>query len=470
MPLADCWSEMSLYPDVPRVVIVGGGFGGLAAARALRRAPVCVTLIDRRNHHLFQPLLYEVATAALNPADIAAPLRRILRRQANAEVLLGDVIAIDAVAKRVILADEALSWDFLVLAAGATHSYFGHDEWARYAPGLKSLEDALDIRRRLLLAFEAAEREPDPALRREWLTFVVVGGGPTGVELAGAIADVARGALAFDFRHIDPTSARVVLLEAKPHILPTYPPDLADRAERKLRKLGVEVRTHAVVTAVEARRVRCGAESVVTRTVFWSAGVRASELPRTLGAPLDAAGRVLVAPDLTVPGRKDLFVVGDLAALSIDGKPVPGIAPAAMQEGKHAAENIVRWLNGERYRPFRYRDKGMLAALGRASAVADVGRVKLVGFTAWLMWVVVHIYYLIGFRNRLAVLFEWAYKYLTWERGARLITGEQHPLMLRSSPPMLEPPERVAMTAPAPATRSQPEPPRPPVPPVPVPP
>jgi len=407
----------------PRVVVVGGGFGGLSAVRALRRAPVRLTLIDRQNHHLFQPLLYQVATAALNPSDIAEPIRRILRHQANAEVLLGEVVSIDLEAKQVELEDELVPFDYLILATGASHSYFGHDEWAPFAPGLKSIDDALEIRRRVLFAFEAAERELDPARRNAWLTFVIVGAGPTGVELAGALAEIARHALARDFRHIDPTQARVILLEGSPRVLPPYLPELSEKARKQLEAMGVDVRTGQMVTAIDAEGVGIGSERIEARTVLWAAGVAASPLARSLGVPLDRAGRVRVNPDLTIPGRDDVYVVGDLATLEQDGKPIPGVAPAAMQEAVHAAHNIERTLRGESRQPFHYHDKGSLATIGRAAAVADLGRVKLSGLLAWLAWLFIHILFLIGFRNRFVVLFEWAWSYFTYDRGARLITG-----------------------------------------------
>ncbi len=430
-------------PDAPRprVVILGGGFGGINAARALRNAPVDVTLVDRRNHHLFQPLLYQVATAALNPSDIAYPIRRILRRQKNATVVLAEVLSIDAARRRVVLAEAAIEYDYLIIATGATHSYFGHDNWSRDAPGLKSIEDALAVRRRILLAFEAAEREADPAKRQAWLTFVVVGGGPTGVELAGALAEIARHVLARDFRHIDPRSARILLVEAGPRILAAYPPALSTKAVRQLARLGAVVLAGRPVTRIDGDGVTLGGaaptpaagsppgkagaaeKAIAAKTVLWAAGVAASPLARSLGAPLDRAGRVLVKPDLTVPGAPNIYVVGDLASLQQDGKPVPGVAPAAIQMGRYAAAAILRALRGLTARPFRSRDKGSLATIGRASAVADFGRFTLSGYPAWLAWLVVHIFFLIGFRNRLLVIFEWAWTYLTYDRGARLITG-----------------------------------------------
>jgi NADH:quinone reductase (non-electrogenic) len=407
---------------LPQVVILGGGFSGLTAARALGRAPAAVLLLDRRNHHLFQPLLYQVATAGLSPAEIAEPIRRILRRQKNATVLLGEVTAIDPQGRRVLLADGEVGYDYLVVATGVTHSYFGHEAWAPFAPGLKSLEDALEIRRRALLAFERAEAEPDPERRRRWLTFVVIGGGPTGVEMAGAFAEIARNTLVRDFRRIDPRTARVILVEAGPRVLPAYPRDLSEKAVRQLEALGVQVWTEAAVTGMGALGVELGKDRLAAGTVVWAAGVQASPLARTLGAPLDRAGRVRVAPDLTVPGRPEIQVIGDLAALDHDdGRPVPGVAPAAMQMGRHAAANIERALRGEPLRPFRYRDKGSLATIGRSRAVAVIGALKLWGFVAWMAWLLIHIFFLIGFRNRFVVLFTWAWAYVTHQRSARLI-------------------------------------------------
>lgn len=410
---------------LPRVVIVGAGFGGLAAARALREAPVDVTVIDRRNHHLFQPLLYQVATAALSPGDIAYPIRSILRRQANARVLLGDAATIDAAAREVALTDGRIGYDFLVLATGARHAYFGHDEWEPHAPGLKSLEDALEIRRRILLAFERAEREPDPGRRQALLTFVLVGGGPTGAELAGAIAEISRHVLASDFRAIDPREARILLVEAGPRVLPSFPEELSRKAERSLRELGVEVQTGAPVSAIGPGYVDLAGQRVAAETAIWAAGVTASALARSLGAPLDRAGRVAVLPDLSIPGRPETFVIGDLAAfLHQTGKPLPGIAQVAIQQGRHAAGNILRSLSGQARLPFRYRDLGNLAVLGRAAAVADLRRIRMSGFLAWLFWCFVHIMNLVGFRNRAIVFFEWAWAYFSYQRGARLITGE----------------------------------------------
>ena len=414
----------------PNVVIVGGGFGGLYAARALRRAPLRITLLDRSNHHLFQPLLYQVATAALSPAHIAVALRRVLRKQRNVTVVMAEAVAIDLRERRVVLRDGAIDYDFLILATGATHSYFGHDAWAPYAVGLKSLEDALAIRRRMLLCYESAERESDAARRQALLTFAVVGAGPTGVELAGALAEIARHVLTRDFRHIDPASARVVLLEAGPRILPTFAPELSKAAQQRLEQMGVSVRTGAAVTQIDSEGLSVGGERIASRCVLWAAGVQASPLGASLGVPLDRAGRVLVAPDLSVPGAPNAFVIGDLASVKMpDGTLVPGVAPAAIQGGRHAARSIERLLRGEKAEPFHYRDKGSLATIGRAAAVAQIGRFKFAGLLAWVLWLVVHIATLIGFRNRFLVLLEWGAVYLRNERGARLITGEAQPLL-----------------------------------------
>lgn len=416
----------------PHVVILGGGFGGLYAARALKRAPVRVTLVDRQNHHLFQPLLYQVATAALNPSDIAMAIRRIFRRQANVEVIMAEAVAVDVPAKRVILTDGELTYDYLIVAAGVVPSYFGHDDWRRYAPGLKTVADALEMRRRVLAAFEAAEREPDPESRREWLSFVVVGGGSTGVELAGALAELSRHVLAGDFRNVDPREARVYLVEAGPRVLPNFPPDLSARAWRKLGRLGVDVLTGQAVTAVDRSGISLGERRLNARTVLWAAGVEAPPLARSLNAPLDRAGRVLVRPDLSVPDAPEVFVIGDLAALEQDGRPIPGLAPAAIQEGRHAAANISRALRGKTYVPFRFRDCGTLATIGRAAAVAELGPVRVSGWLAWVLWLLVHILWLIGFRNRFLVIFEWAWTYLRYERGVRLITGGVGDIMKES--------------------------------------
>ena len=409
---------------IPHVVIVGGGFGGLNAARALSHHPVRVTLLDRRNYHLFQQLLYQVASAALSPADIATPLRSILRKARNISVLLAEAQKVDLTGRRLTLDQGELSYDALILAAGAGHSYFGHDDWELLAPGLKTLEDALEIRRRVLLAFEAAEREPDGAERRALLTFVIVGAGPTGVELAGALAEIARETIAHDFRTIDPTQARVILLEGGPRILPSFPESLSARAQIALSHLGVETRTGSVVTRITPDAVWVGGEQIRSRAVLWAAGVAAAPLARSLGAPLDRAGRVLVEPDLSIPGHPEAFVIGDLAAfLHQTGQPLPGLAPVAIQQGRAVADNVWRRLRGEPTRPFHYVDKGSMAAIGRAKAVAVVGRLRLWGFPAWLAWLLVHIMFLIGFRNRFLVLFEWAWAYFTYQRGARLITG-----------------------------------------------
>ncbi len=408
---------------MPHVVIVGAGFGGLYAAKALADAPVRITVLDRRNHHLFQPLLYQVATAVLSPADIAQPIRLILRGQKNVTVLLAEATAIDLAAREVRLEDGILRYDYLVLAVGTSHAYFGHDEWEPLAPGLKSLEDALEIRRRVLLAFEEAEREQDPRRRDALLTFVVVGGGPTGVELAGALAEIARFTLAEDFDRIDPTEARVVLLEAADRLLLTFPETLGRKAEAALRRIGVDVRFGRAVTGIEPGLVRLGDVTLPAGTVLWAAGVRASPLASSLDVPLDRAGRVQVERDLSVPGHPEVFVVGDLAALAdAKGKPLPGTAPVAIQQGKWAAANILRATRGEPLLPFRYRDRGNMATIGRNSAVADIKGLRLSGFVAWLAWAVVHVFNLIGFRNRVVVSIQWLWGYLTFQRGARLIT------------------------------------------------
>jgi len=408
-----------------RVVIIGGGFGGLYAARALRRAPVDVTLVDRRNFHLFQPLLYQVATASLSPGDIASPLRNILRRQKNVRVWLAEAKNIDVARRTVTLEDGALDYDWLILATGATHAYFGHAEWERFAPGLKSIEDAFAMRRRFLLAFEQAEREPDPALRRTLTSFVIVGAGPTGVELAGAMAEIAQKVMPREFRAIDTRATRVVLLEGADRVLPGYPPDLSRKAQRQLEKLGVEVRTSALVTRIEEDAVLIGDERLPARNVFWAAGVAASPLGATLGVPLDRAGRVLVGPDLAIPGHPEVFVIGDLAHAALDGDRVPGVAQGAMQGGRFVARAIAADLDNRPRGRFRYRDKGSLATIGRAAAVADFGWLRVSGFFAWAVWVFVHILYLIGFRNRILVMLQWAWAYLTYQRGIRLITGEE---------------------------------------------
>ncbi|HVY46881.1 MAG TPA: NAD(P)/FAD-dependent oxidoreductase, partial [Minicystis sp.] len=404
-----------------RVVIVGGGFGGLYAAKALARAEVDVVVLDRKNHHVFQPLLYQVATAGLNPADIASPIRHVLRHQPNTEVLLAEVERVDVANHKVVIDGGEVPYDTLVLATGATHSYFGHDAWAEDAPGLKSLEDALRIRKKIFFAYEAAEREADAARRRAWLTFVVVGGGPTGVELAGALVEIAQKTLLKDFRRIDPAEARVLLLEGGADILPAYVPELREKAKRQLEALGCEVRTKALVTKIDEDGVCVGDERIETRCVLWAAGVAASPLAKSLGVPLDRAGRVIVEPDLTVPGHPEIFVIGDLASAKWEGHGlVPGLAGAAVQGGRHAAKNIVRRLAGKPALPFHYVDKGSLATIGRAAAVADFGRIRLSGFIAWMAWLFIHILLLIGFRNRFVVMLEWAFAYVSYERGARL--------------------------------------------------
>lgn len=411
----------------PRVVIIGGGFGGLWAARALRRAPVDVLVIDRRNHHVFQPLLYQVATAGLSPAEISSPIRWLLRRQKHTRVWLAEATRIDTASKTVHLADGAVTYDYLILAAGAAHAYFGHDEWRPHAPGLKTLDDAIDIRTRVLLAFERAERATDRAEQARLLTFAVVGGGPTGVELAGALAEISRHALANDFRAVHPESARIVLLEGGADLLGTYPEPLRARARLDLERLGVQVRTNAPVTAIEAGVVQAGADRIETGTVLWAAGVAASPLGASLGVPMDRAGRVFVNEDLTVPGRPDVYVVGDLAAFrDAQGAWLPGVAQVAMQQATHAARNIRRTIDGQARTPFRYRNYGMMATIGRHSAVGDFGRVRLHGYLGWLAWLFVHVFQLIGFRNRFAVMTQWAYAYFTYQRAVRLITGDDH--------------------------------------------
>jgi NADH:ubiquinone reductase (H+-translocating) len=413
--------------DLPHIVILGAGFAGIYCAKALRRAAARITVVDVRNFHLFQPLLYQVATASLSPADVASPIRTILRGQANTQVWMADATAIDAASRTVQLRDGEIRYDYLVLATGATHAYFGHPEWAPIAPGLKTINDATEIRRRFLLAFEAAEREADPLARRSLLTFVIVGAGPTGVELAGAMAEIVRDVLPRDFRAIDTATARILLLEGSDRVLPSYDPRLSRQARRQLVRLGVEVRTTALVTEMKPGLVCIGAEEIAAANVFWAAGVAASPLGAQLGVPVDRAGRVRVAPDCSVPGHPEIFVIGDLASIDQpNGEPVPGVAPAAIQMGRHTASNLRRLLAGQPTRPFRYFDKGSLATIGRAAAVAEVGRLRLSGFIAWFFWVFVHIMYLIGFRNRVLVLIQWAWAYLTYQRGIRLITGDPH--------------------------------------------
>jgi NADH dehydrogenase len=409
----------------PHVVIIGAGFGGLYAARRLRKAPVDVTVIDRRNHHLFQPLLYQVATAGLSPGDIAYPIRAVLSRQENTRVLLEEVISIDPTAHAVRLRDGEMKYDYLILATGARHAYFGHEDWEACAPGLKSLEDALEIRRRILLAFEKAERETDAAQRSELLTFVIVGGGPTGVEMAGALAEISRQVMVRDFRSINPGDARIILIEGGPRILPSFPDDLSAAAEESLKKLGAEVQTKTQVTSIQPGKVMAEGKTIRAETILWAAGVAASPLARSLGVPLDRAGRVTVHPDLSIPGHPEIYAIGDISDFpSQSGKPLPGVAPVAIQQGRHAAKNILRATRGEKPLPFKYLDKGTLATIGRAAGVADLGKLKFSGLFAWLAWLFVHIFFLIGFRNRFVVLFEWAWAYFTNQRGARLITGD----------------------------------------------
>jgi NADH dehydrogenase len=414
----------------PHVVIIGGGFGGLDAARAFAQADVRVTLIDRHNYHLFQPLLYQVATAALSPGDIASPIRWILRKQKNVQVLLAEARAIDAPARHVVLDRGELSYDYLIVATGAAHSYFGHADWAPRAPGLKTLDDALEIRRRVLLAFEAAEREPEEERRRRLLTFVIVGGGPTGVELAGALAEIARQSLPQDFRSINPRSARIVLIEGGPSILPHFPEQLRLAARRALERLGVEVRTGSIVSDIDATGVTMSGgpglgDAIAAQTVLWAAGVAASPLAKSLNVPLDRVGRITPQSTLAMTEYPQIFVIGDLCAFVDDGRPLPGVAQVAMQQGTHAARNVLRAIAGEPLQPFHYRDYGTMATIGRGSAVGDVHGFKIAGFFAWIAWIFLHIFWLIGFRNRIAVISEWAWSYVTLQRRVRLITGEK---------------------------------------------
>ena len=410
---------------LPHVVIIGGGFAGLWAARALADAPVRITLLDRGNYHLFQPLLYQVATAGLSAPDIAAPLRHILRKQENVTVLMEEATVLDPATRKVMLANgDTVDFDYALLATGATHAYFGHDEWAEHAPGLKSLEDALDIRRRILSAFERAEASDDPEERMALLTFAIVGGGPTGVELAGTMAEIARHTMSHEFRHIDPAHSRVMLLEAGPRVLSSFDPELSEKARLQLERLGVEVLTGTPVASIDSQGVRVGERHIAARTVLWAAGVAASPLARTLGVPLDRAGRVSVESDLSVPGHPHVFVAGDLASIQSDGRPVPGVAPAAKQMGKHVAKTIRARLAGEAATHFRYRDFGNLATIGRMAAVVQVGRWKLSGALAWWFWLWAHVFYLIGFRNRLVVMLNWTWAYWTYQRAARIILGK----------------------------------------------
>lgn len=436
---------------VPHVVVLGGGFGGLYAAKALKDAPVCVTVVDRRNHHLFQPMLYQVATAGLNPSDIASPIRSILRGSRNTDVLLAEAERVDVSARTVTLSDgSALTYDYLIVATGAHHSYFGHDEWEPLAPGLKSLEDALEIRRRVLLAFERAERETDPVRRHGFLTFVIVGGGPTGVEMAGAVAEIRRYALKRDFRHIDPGEATVMLLEGGPRLLPSYPPSLSDEAKLELRKLGVEVRTETMVTDIRPGSVVAAGWVIPTQTVVWAAGNIASPLLKTLGAPLDRVGRAIVEPDCTIPGHPEVFVLGDAAAFNHDpGGTLPGLCPVAIQMGEYTARTIEGDLAGRSRRAFHYWDRGQLAVVGRGQAVADIWKLHFAGFLAWLIWIFVHIFFLIGFRNRVLVLLEWAWSYVTYSRGARLITEETQAPGATLRPALTSSPASTHASAPA---------------------
>jgi NADH:quinone reductase (non-electrogenic) len=423
----------------PRVVIIGGGFGGLRAARAFAGARVSVTLLDRHNYHLFQPLLYQVATASLSPGDIASAIRWVLRKQQNVEVLLADVTSIDVVGQRVMLDSASIAYDYLILATGATHAYFGHPEWEKHAPALKTLDDALAMRRKVLLAFESAERETDPERQGRLLTFVLVGGGPTGVELAGALAEIARQTLRSDFRRIRPESARIVLIEGGPHLLGAFPEPLRVAARRALEHLGVEVRTNSIVTNVDEQgvvwRPPAGGsveERIYAGTVLWAAGVAASPLAKSLGVPLDRVGRVPTLPTLQVPDRPNIFVIGDLCALSQDGAPLPGVAQVAMQEGTHASHNVLRAIGGQPLEPFRYKDYGIMATIGRGSAVGDIFGIRISGWSGWLFWLFLHIFWLIGFRNRVAVMSEWAWAYMTFQRRVRLITGTERTGDVRS--------------------------------------
>lgn len=418
-----------------KVVIIGGGFGGLSTARALRRAPVDITLIDRNNYHSFQPLLYQVATGSLSPANIASPLRQILKNQRNATVLLAEATHIDTSRRCVILSDGELEYDSLIVAAGASHQYFGHMEWEKYAPGLKTINDATHIRSRMLLAFEAAERETNPEKLRAWLTFIIVGGGPTGIELAGALGEIANDTLRNDFRHIDPSKARIILVEGTDRILQSYPPRLSAAAKRALENLGVTVRTNTMVTDVmqHSVRIHCGGqdEEVPARTVLWAAGVLASPLGQALkeeaGATLDNLGRVIVQPDMTIPGHPEIFVIGDLANFSHQsGKPLPGVAQPAIQEGRFVAKTIQQRLRGDATKNFHYFDKGNLATIGRHEAVADLNWLQVSGLPAWVLWLTVHIAYIIQFQNRLLVMVQWAWLYFSYDRAARLITGDHN--------------------------------------------
>ncbi len=409
----------------PRVIVVGGGFGGLDAAKSLAHLPVQITLVDRKNHHTFQPLLYQVATAGLSPAEIAAPIREIFAKRKNVEVLLGEVLDFDLERRIVKLQGFELAYDYLVIAAGATHAYFGHDKWAPFAPGLKTIEDALEMRRRILLAYELAEREAALTGHHRPLSFVVVGGGPTGVELAGTLAEIARKSLPQDFRNIEPAKTRILLVEAGPSVLSAYPDDLRQSAVKQLQHLGVEVRTNSAVTDVRPGEVSIGQEVLPAAAVLWAAGVSASPLGAALRALVDRAGRVLVESDLSIPGHREVFVIGDLASMKdAAGKPLPGVAPVAMQQGRWVGRQVAADLAGRSRKDFHYVDKGSLATIGRAAAVAQFGKLHISGFLAWLSWLFIHIFFLIGFRNRLVVMFQWAWSYFTYKRSARLITSE----------------------------------------------
>ncbi len=431
---------------VPQVLIIGGGFGGLNAAEALAKLPVRVTLVDRKNHHTFQPLLYQVATAGLSPAEIAAPIREVLARHNNVEVVLGEVIGIDVTNRKVQFHGYEHGYDYLVVAAGSSHAYFGHDDWEPFAPGLKTIEDALEMRRRILLAYELAEREALMTGTHMPLNFVVVGGGPTGVELAGTLGEIARMSMTRQFKHIDPTKTRILLVEGGSGVLASYPPDLQQSALRQLQKLGVEVRLNAMVTDVREGEIHIGDEIMPATVILWAAGVSASPLGKALGAPTDRAGRVKVEPDLSIPGHPEVFVIGDLASITDDhDKSVPGLAPAALQEGRYVGRQIKADLRGKPRQPFHYLDKGTLATIGRAAAVADFpGGIHISGFFAWLSWLFIHIFFLIGFRNRLAVMFDWAWSYFTYQRSARLITGESQIIPIATLQHMEEASERVA--------------------------
>ena len=426
-------SDFKSKLPVPRVVIIGGGFGGLYAAISLRKVPVEVTLLDKRNFHLFQPLLYQVATGALSPADIATPLRAVVKNQKNARVILAEVIDIDVAAKKVILSDGELEYDTLIVATGGHHHYFGHDHWESLAPGLKTIEDATEIRRRILLAFEAAEREPDPERLKEWLTFVVVGGGPTGVELAGALGEISRDTLKRDFRTINPADAGIILIESNERILTTYPPKLSAKAQKTLEKLGVMVRTNHIVVDVRPDSVtiksKTGEERIAARTVLWGAGIKASPMGTILadktGCEIDRSGRIIVRPDLTLPGHPEIMAIGDLANFSHqNGEPLPGLAPVAMQQGRYAAMLIKTRMNGGALKPFHYHDYGSMATIGRKNAVADIGPLHIAGFWGWVAWLFIHLMYIVEFENRVLVMVQWAWNYFTGNRAARLITGE----------------------------------------------